>query len=307
MSDRKVIAVFGATGNQGGSVINALLQDAEIRKHYRFRGVTRDTSKRASQELAAQGVEMVVADMNSTETARPAVEGAHTVFFVTNFWEGMSAEKEIAQGRHVTDAAKAAGVKHLIFSSLINVSEASNGRLPHVTHFDGKAEIEKYIRACGIPATFVQPGYFMVNLTSAIRNRGDGTFVLSLPIDPNKAQFPLMDVLNDYGKFVKAGIKHFPASSGRTIYAAGSYYTPNELLKEFSEVMGVETAFQKIDDDTFKSFMTPKVAQELLENMLLLEEPGYFGGADLAESLALLDEAPCTWKDFVKANKDCWL
>src|SRR6478735_8795352 len=84
---------------------------------------------------------LLQADMSTPEAAAPAVDGAHTVFVVTNFWESMSAATEIAQGKAVTDAAKAAGVQHLIFSSLINTSKASQGRLSHISHFDGKAEI----------------------------------------------------------------------------------------------------------------------------------------------------------------------
>jgi uncharacterized protein YbjT (DUF2867 family) len=151
----KILTVFGATGNQGGSVIKSILADPVLSKEWKIRGVTRDTSKPAAQKLAQQGVELVSADMSSAEAARPAVTGAHTVFLVTNFWESMSRETEVAQGKAVTDACKEAGVKHIVFSSLRNVTEITNGRLPNVSHFDGKAEIEEYIRASGVPASFV--------------------------------------------------------------------------------------------------------------------------------------------------------
>lgn len=138
--------------------------------------------------------------MSSQESATPAVEGAHTVFLVTNFWESMSATTEISQGKAVADASKAAGVKHIIFSSLLHVTEASKGRLTHVTHFDGKAEIEKYIRQSGTPGTFVLPGFFMSNFFDMIRKNEDGSYSFPLPVSGDKARIPIFDVVSDTGK-----------------------------------------------------------------------------------------------------------
>jgi uncharacterized protein YbjT (DUF2867 family) len=199
----KILTVFGATGNQGGSVIKAILADAVLSKEYKIRGVTRDTSKPASQALAAKGVEMVSADMSTADKAAPAVQGAHSVFFMTNFWESMSADVEVSQGKAVTDASKAAGVKHIIFSSLLNVSDISNGRLTHVSHFDGKANIEKYIRNSGVPATFVLPGFFLSNLFDSIRKNEDGSYGWALPVNGDKARIPVFDAVTDTGEFPK--------------------------------------------------------------------------------------------------------
>jgi uncharacterized protein YbjT (DUF2867 family) len=99
----------------------------------------------------------------------------------------------------VADACKKAGVEHLIFSSLINTKEASNGRLPNISHFDGKAKIEEYIRSLGIPATFVLPGYYMSNFFQTIRKNDDGSYALALPVSEDKAQLPLFDAAGDMG------------------------------------------------------------------------------------------------------------
>src|SRR5438552_10999580 len=101
--------------------------------------------------------------MNSKSSLAKALEGTHTVFLVTlpDFMTGLDAGSELEHGKNVADAAKDAGVQHLVFSSLMNVTEASNGRLQHVVHFDRKADIEQYIRSQGTPATFIQPGYYM--------------------------------------------------------------------------------------------------------------------------------------------------
>lgn len=139
--------------------------------------------------------------MSSPESIAAAVQEAHTVFLMTNFWATMSADTEVSQGKAVVDACKTANVQHLIFSSLINTKEASNGRLPNISHFDGKAKIEEYIRQVGLSATFVLPGYFMNNFDSSIRKNEDGSYVLALPVDGEKAQLPLFDAAGDMGMY----------------------------------------------------------------------------------------------------------
>ncbi|PHH70447.1 hypothetical protein CDD80_6007 [Ophiocordyceps camponoti-rufipedis] len=307
----KILTVFGATGNQGGSVIKAVLADDKLRSEFRIRAVTRDSSKPAATELSARGVDVIQADMSSSAAAAPAVQGAHTVFFVTNFWESMSAETEKAQGRAVTDACKAAGVEHIIFSSLPNVSKMSEGKLTGVTHFDSKAWIEQYIRDSGIPATFVLAGLFMSNFFGFIRKADDegNSYALAWPegVGIDSAPIPVLDAAGDTGKFVKPALSRFPDLVGRRILAATSYMTVSELLATFSDVMGKPAQARVLPAETWKSFLPPEGAQELLENMLLLEKPGYFGGEKLEESLALLDEKPTSWRAFVEGNREKWL
>ena len=137
--------------------------------------------------------------MSTVESAATAVKGAHTVFLVTNFWESTDDQVEIAQGKAVTDACKAAGVKHLVFSSLLNTTEISEGRLPNISHFVGKAQIEQYIRDSGVPATFVLPGLFMTGFFGTIRKGEDGSFALAMPVPTDKAQIPLFDAAADMG------------------------------------------------------------------------------------------------------------
>ncbi|RDA91046.1 hypothetical protein CP533_6112 [Ophiocordyceps camponoti-saundersi (nom. inval.)] len=307
----KILTVFGATGNQGGSVIDAVLADATLRNEFRIRGVTRDSNKPAAKALSARGVDVVQADMSSTAAAAPAVQGAHTVFLVTNFWESMSAETEKAQGRAVTDACKAAGVKHLVFSSLLDITKLSDGRLTGITHFDSKAWIEDYIRASGVPATFVLAGLFMSNFLGFIRKdqgQQDG-YVMMWPegVSVDGAPIPLFDAAADTGKFVKPAIKRYPELVGQRIYAATTYMTLEKVLAEFADVMGQPARAQVVSAETWKSFLPADGAQELLENMLLLQSPGYYGGEKLDGSLALLEEKPTAWRAFVEKNRDKWL
>lgn len=247
--------------------------------------------------------------MSSPATAAPAVENAHTVFVVTNFWESMSSDIEISQGKAVADASKRAGVKHIIFSSLIDVSKASNGRLRHVSHFDGKAKIEDYIRESGIPATFIQPGFFMSGFFNFFRKQEDGSYQWAMPdgVKATEAQIPLFDPAADTGIFVKAAVKHSPETFSKQILASSGYFTPDRIISEFEEVTGKKVSYVEIPHDLFKSFLPAAVAQELMENMLLLQDPGYYAGADLKPSLGMLgDDKVTSWKSFVHKNKDKW-
>lgn len=122
---------------------------------------------------------------------------------MTNFWESATPAVEITQGKNVADVAKEEGVQHFIFSSLLNVSKTTNGRLTNVPHFDGKAEIEAYIRDSGVPATFFLAGYFMSNFTQTLqRSEKDGevNYAMALPVTKD-AKLPLVDIETDAGVF----------------------------------------------------------------------------------------------------------
>jgi uncharacterized protein YbjT (DUF2867 family) len=138
--------------------------------------------------------------LNSVDSLTAALKGSHTVFLVTNYWETANGDIEYAQGKNVTDVAKDVGVSYLIFSSLPHVTDESKGRLTHVPHFDSKANIERYIRASGIPSTFVLPGYYMSNYTQMLTKAADGSYQLFYPVDGKKTKFPLFDAAQDTGE-----------------------------------------------------------------------------------------------------------
>ncbi|KAF3396136.1 NmrA-like family domain-containing protein 1 [Penicillium rolfsii] len=304
-----LITVFGATGNQGGSVIKAILADPVVSKEYKIRGITRDVSKPAAQALVQQGVEVKSADMDSPASLLDAVRGSHTVFLVTTpGWGEGGAEIELTHGTNVANAAKEAGVKHIIYSSLLNVTETSGGRLTHVPHFDFKQKVEQYIRSTGLPATFVLPGYFMSNFAAfgMIRKGEDGVYTLAYPV-ADSAKFPLIDIPADLGKFVLAAIKKSAELIGTQILASDNYYTPAQILADFEAVTGQKTRYVQVDSDTYKSFMPPAAADELLENHLFIENPGYYNGRSLEDSQKLISSLglkTTTWKEYVEKHKD---
>ncbi|PWY70921.1 NAD(P)-binding protein [Aspergillus heteromorphus CBS 117.55] len=301
----KLLTVFGATGNQGGSVVDAILADPQLSKEFKVRGITRDATKKSAQELVKRGVEAVTADLSSIDSLTAAIQGSHTVFLVTNYWEAMSADVEYSQGKNVADVCKAVGVSHLIFSSLHHVKENTNGRLSHVPHFDSKANVEKYIRASGVGCSFVLPGYYMSNLKQTLRRAEDGSYQLFFPVG-KQAQFPLFDAAQDTGLFVKAAIKHADQLKNKQILAAAKYYTPEEIVNIFSEVSGKKAVFIQVSAEQYKAALSPAVADEFLENHLFVEEPGYYLGEPLEPSLKLVDSEPTTWAEFVRKNIATW-
>ncbi|OJJ89300.1 NmrA/HSCARG family protein [Aspergillus glaucus CBS 516.65] len=301
----KLITVFGATGNQGGSVIDSILADPRLSKEFKIRGITRDTTKKSAQDLAKRGVDVVSADLGSVDSLTAALKGSHTVFLVTNYWETMNADIEYSQGRNVTDVSKAVGVSHLIFSSLHHVKEESKGRLTHVPHFDSKANVEKYIRASGVGCSFVLPGYYMGNFTQMLTRAEDGSYQLFYPVG-KQAKFPLFDAAQDTGLFVKAVLKHTDQLKNKQILAAAKYYTPEEIVETFSQVSGKKAVFIKVSSEEYKASLPAAVADEYNENQLFVEEPGYYLGQPLEPSLNLLDSKPTTWAEFVKKNLSAW-
>jgi len=332
-----ILTIFGATGIQGGSVIRAVRAHPVLSKKFKIRAVTRDISKPAAQTLVQQGIEVTAADMGSRSSLAAALAGAHTVFLITlpDMVTGANPGTETEHGKNVADAAEEAGVQHLIFSSLINVTKASAGRLPHVAHFDAKADVEEYIRGKGIPTTFIQPGYYMTNFTNLglLRKGEDGSYTLAGPTSPSKALMPLFFADEDMGesspntpiavfrpmantlplaagKYVIAAAVNPGKTLNKTIPAAADYYTPTRIVEEFMQVTGQKGQYVQLDHDVYKGFLPPPIAQEILENELLCEDPGFFAGAGLGEGhdiLAAVGLKATTWKEFLEGRKETFV
>src|SRR5215211_4502858 len=174
--NNKIIAVAGATGQQGGAVARKLLAEG-----WKVRALTRDRNKPAAQELASLGAEVVAGDMDQRAELDAAFRGAYGVFSVQNFWlPNVGFEGEIRQGKNVADAAKAAGVQHLVYSS-VGAAQRGMGQ----KHFESKWIIEQHIHSLNIPYTILRPAIFMENYNWNRAQILNGTF-MSMGLRPEK-------------------------------------------------------------------------------------------------------------------------
>ncbi|XP_068102556.1 nmrA-like family domain-containing protein 1 isoform X2 [Hyperolius riggenbachi] len=180
MPDKKVIVVFGATGAQGGSVASALLEDGT----FAVRAVTRDPTKPAAEKLKEAGAEVVAADLDDEKSLEAALSGAYGTFVVTNYWEHLDQDKEVAQGKRIADVTKRLELELVVFSGLENVKKLNEGKL-EVQHFDGKGEVEAYFWEIGVPMTSVRLACYYENLLTFFRPQKDkdsGDYSLAIPM-----------------------------------------------------------------------------------------------------------------------------
>ncbi|HRK20226.1 MAG TPA: NmrA family NAD(P)-binding protein, partial [Fimbriimonadaceae bacterium] len=171
MSEKKVIAVVGATGAQGGGLVRAILEDTA--GEFAVRAITRNKESEKAKALAAAGAEVVEADLDSTESLTQAFAGAYGAFGVTNFWEHFSPEKELEQAGNLAQAAKAAGVQHFIWSTLEDTRKRvpiESDQMPtlqgkyKVPHFDAKGEADALFAKAGVPTTYLLTSFYWDNL-----------------------------------------------------------------------------------------------------------------------------------------------
>lgn len=313
---KKLITIFGATGNQGGSVIKTILGVNHLSQQFALRAITRNTSSDKAKALASKGVELAVADLNDPQTLREALKGSYAVFAVTNYWETGSSEIEVKQGKAIADACVAVGVKHVVWSSLPNVTKLTNGTLKKVAHFDGKSDIAEYFESVkgqsGMITTYFMPGFYATNFKSMVRSNpyvNDGAPTVSLPWDAQKTQIPIFDPTKDTGTFVAAIIASpTPAElDGKHIQAVSEWKTPTEVVAVLSEEIGQEVKFNSIPAEVFQSFIPGPSAEELTENMVLIRDYSYYGlGAEKKQPednkvLEAVGLKPETFKEFVQS------
>lgn len=315
---KRLLTVFGATGNQGGAVIKTFLNNSKLSSKYSLRAITRNTSSSKAQALASQGVDLAVGDLNDRQSLEAAIKGSYAVFAVTNYWETMSSPTEMQQGKNIADAAKAAGVKHFVWSALPNVSKLSGGTLRAVEHFDGKSVVAHYLdsikKDAGMLTTFFMPGFYMSNLKTMTKTNpevNDGIPTLTLPWDPKKTQVPLFNPARDTGTFVGGilGSDHPEDLDGKWIQAVSEWSTPSRIVSEMSQVLGREVKFNPVAAEVYIKFLPEAVAQELTENMVLIRDYSYYGpGAekkqgDSDQILQPLGLKTQTWKEFIEQDQ----
>ena len=222
----KMIAVTGATGQQGGVVARKLLSEG-----WKVRALTRDTNKPAAQELASLGAELVPGDMENRDELEAAFQGAYGVFSVQNFWlPNVGFEGEIRQGKNVADAAKAAGVQHLVYSS-VGAAHRGMGQ----KHFESKWIIEQYIHSLEIPYTILRPAAFFENFNWERANILNGTFN-GMGLRSEKGR--QLIAAEDIAVFVALAFANPEQYLGKTIELAGDELTESQTADTFAKVIG---------------------------------------------------------------------
>ena len=305
----KLLTVFGATGVQGGSVINAVLAHPRFSSEYKLRAITRDTSKPNAKALRAKGVETVMADAEDSGSLKEALAGSYAVFAVTNYWEKKSMEGEIRQGKNIANAAKEVGVKHLVWSGLPHVTKLTNGALKDVQHFDSKAEVSEYIDTMKgeMVSTVFMPGFYMQNIKGMIRAGQDGVPTLMQPWDANETQVGLLDAAVDTGKFVVGVLAQDPKTvNGLRVQAVSEWVTPTQITDTITKVTGTKVKFQSVAESVYQGFLPEPIAKEMTENMVLVRDYSYYGKGTEKEQgkydVLLGQQEKTSWEDFVKQN-----
>lgn len=275
----KLLVVFGATGNQGGSVVQTVISDPTLSNEYKVRAITRDASKPEAQALQKTGkVEVVQADADDKQTLTRALDGAHTVFAVTTtVYDERLEERELSQGKAIADAAVAAGAQYFIFSTLFPISRVSEGKYKKAGHFDAKAEVEDYIRELPIKSAFFAPGSFMQNFNTVMKPHpvGDGAYVLANIVSPH-TQLPLV-AIEETGKYVGAILASPDAFEGKILAGATKQYTMEEIAEIISKSSGKTVVYKQLPEIVFSGFLPGNMADYLVQMMLYIQEFGYYG------------------------------
>lgn len=214
--DRPLILVAGATGNQGGAVVDALLEHSD---QWRVRALTRDPSGAPAKALAARGVEIVAGDMADKESLKQALEGAYGVFGVQNS-RTAGLKGEVQQGITLVDAARAAGVEHFVYASVGGVE-----RVRGIPHFDTKWEIEQHLRAAGLPATVLRPTTFMDVFT--MRGASVGLSMMATALGLRKSL--QMVAVRDIGVFARLAFEQPETYTGQALELAGDQLTVPDI------------------------------------------------------------------------------
>ncbi|XP_075035194.1 nmrA-like family domain-containing protein 1 [Mixophyes fleayi] len=247
MAGKKIVVVFGATGAQGSSVTDALLQDG----CFAVRAVTRDASKPAAEKLKEAGAEVVCADLDNEKSLEAALTGAYGAFLVTNAWGPSHKEKEFTQGKLVADLCKRLHVDHVVYSGLENVKKITGGKLS-VPHFDFKGEVEEYFMHIGCHLTSVRLSFYYENLLDTFRPQKceDGkSYLLCLPMGDE----PLDGMsVADLGPVVVSILKSPSHYKGKTIGLSAEKLTVEQYAAIMSKVTGKIIKDAKIHPDDYE-------------------------------------------------------
>ena len=264
MGEKQVIAVVGATGMQGGGLVRAIL--ANPASGLTVRALTRDVHSDKAKELARLGAEVVAADVHDVDSLKQAFAGAAGAFCVTFFWAHLSPEKEYAEAEAMAKAAKAARVRHVIWSTLEDTRRwvpLSDNRMPtlmgkyKVPHFDAKGEADQLFKQLGVPTTFLLTSFYWDNLIHfgmGPKPGPDGALAFTLPM--GEARLPGI-AADDIGKCALGIFKKREAYLGKTVGIAGEHLTGSQMATALGNALGREVRYNAVPPEVYRNFGFP--------------------------------------------------
>jgi uncharacterized protein YbjT (DUF2867 family) len=276
-ANKKLIAVVGATGQQGGAVVRTL----QAGNQFKVRAMTRNPAKH--RELAD---EVIQADLNRPETLAAAFEGAYGIFLVTNFRE--EGTDEVEQATAAARAAKHAGVKHFVWSTLPDVEGISRGKF-HVPHFTGKAKADRIVKEAGFANhTFVIAPFYYQNLIGVLapQKQTDGSMSWALPLDPTVRSIHMGDI-TELGDIVAGAFAHpDQAGHGEYLPLVGDFMSFNEIIDALNR-QGHNFSFNQVPKEVFAGLFPG--AAEIAEMFDYFQKHTYLG-SDSRDSIALANK-----------------
>jgi uncharacterized protein YbjT (DUF2867 family) len=310
MAAKKIIAVVGATGAQGGGLVRAILSD--VNGGFAVRALTRDVNSPKAKELAKLGAEVVAADVDDVESLKKAFKGAYGAFCVTFYWAHLSPEREIVNATAMATAAQHAGIKHAIWSTLEDTRKwvpLSDNRMPtlmgkyKVPHFDAKGEANHLFTDLGVPTTFLQTSFFWDNLIyfgMGPKKGPDGKLGITFPMGDKKLAGMASE---DIGKCAYGIFKKGREFIGKTVSIAGEHVTGAEMANALTKALGREVRYNNVSPEVYRSFGFP--GADDLGNMFQVyrdfEQP-FCGARNLNVSRAL-NPSLQTFEGWLAKNK----
>ncbi|HET6629724.1 MAG TPA: NmrA/HSCARG family protein [Woeseiaceae bacterium] len=310
MSKQKTIAIVGAAGAQGGGLARAILEDRERR--FRARALTRDPQGDKARALRQLGAEIVAADLDDGASLERAFEGSYGAYCVTNFWEHLSPEHELAQAANMAEAAKRTGLEHVIWSTLEDTRDwvpLDDDRMPtlmgryKVPHFDAKGEANETFTARGVPTTFLLASFYwenFINLGAGPARGADRKLALALPL--GDAKLPGIAAA-DIGKCAFGIFAQGGEYVGRTVGIAGEHLTGAAMAAAFGRVLGEDVRYDAVPPEVYRGLGFP--GAEDLGNMyqFMHDFNEYFCGARDTELSRRLNPALQDFDTWLAGNK----
>jgi uncharacterized protein YbjT (DUF2867 family) len=309
--DKKIIAVVGATGSQGGGLVRAILEDPS--GAFAARALTRDPGSEKARQLAALGAEVVAANVDDADSLKQAFRGAHGAYCVTFYWDLLSPEKEQAQAAALARAVKDARVQHVVWSTLEDTRRwvpVDDARMPtlmgkyKVPHFDAKGESNHFFSDAGVPTTFLLTSFYWDNLISfgmGPKRGPDGKLAFVLPMADKK--LPGIAAV-DIGRCAYGLFKRGAEYVGKTVGIAGEFLTGAQMAADLSRALGEEVTYSYVPPEVYRTFGFP--GADDLGNMFQFKrdfEKDFCGARDLALSRALNPKLQ-TFAQWLAAHKD---